>query len=211
VGLTHHNYILYTHDDFQPPVLHGETEETQLNPPAEPPVILNPLNHFLENGWRTFSAVMVADDTLYDPDTGGWLVSGWFSRTAAAANRANFYWVWAQWGPQIPASATTLPSGVRNNGLRSAASSSRSPRLHMRHASRWMMRRGQKRSHPPKRLGAPGPGCPPPRRSDGRRPSRKTASSAAPGRPEWISVRYTTRRPRSVTSLPHLPVRRSRT
>jgi hypothetical protein len=117
VGLTDHNYLLYTHDDFQPPVLHGETEETELNPPVEPPVILNPLNHFLENGWRTFSAVMVADDTIYNPDTGSWLVSGWFSRTAAAANRANFYWVWAQWGPQIPASATTLPSGVRNNGL----------------------------------------------------------------------------------------------
>lgn len=119
VGLTEHNYILYAQDDFQPPVLHGESEETELNPPVERPDVLGvtPMNHFLENGWRTFSAVMVADDTIYDPDTGSWLVSGWFSRTAAAANRANFYWVWAQWGPQIPASATSLTSGVRNNGL----------------------------------------------------------------------------------------------
>jgi hypothetical protein len=114
-GLTENNYILYSHSNFQPPVLHGETEETELNPP--PPVVLSPQSHALENGWRTFSVVMVADDTIYNPDTGSWLVSGWFSRTAAAANRANFYWVWAQWGPQIPASATSLPSGVRNNGL----------------------------------------------------------------------------------------------
>ncbi len=111
--LTENNYVLYNHSNFQPEVLHGEVEA----PPVVRQEEINTQEHFLENGWRTFNAVMVGDDTIYNPDTGSFLVSNWFSRTAAAANRANFYWVWAQWGPNIPSTATSLPSGVRNNGL----------------------------------------------------------------------------------------------
>ncbi len=113
-ALVDENYLVYNQSDFQPPVEHGETF-----PPDQKERRLAGQSHIRHVAGKPLNWVMVADDTVYDPDTGTWLVSNWFARTASAANRANFYWRWAQIGPKIPNSATTLPAsvGFYNNSI----------------------------------------------------------------------------------------------
>lgn len=102
-SLVPENYLIYRHEDFQPQVEHGETtfepiavasdgndphghlrtEDDGLQPQlhAAPPT-------------QTLRPVMVADSSVFDPATDRWLVSHWFDRVDAAANRQNaFLWL----------------------------------------------------------------------------------------------------------------------
>jgi hypothetical protein len=114
-GLVDENYVLYRHRDFQPPVEHGETEEyadtDQPLPEGHHHDRAEPLLHANS---RTIRPVMVADDTIYDPDTGTWLISNWFARVDAAANRQNAYLWLANIAPDL-ASGSTL--GSDNNRI----------------------------------------------------------------------------------------------
>lgn len=105
------NYLIYRQEDFQPEMEHGE--EALGEPPEE-------LHH--EHGGVDSSAVapqvhtttrvlrpaMVADSSVFDPETGNWLVTHWFDRVDAAANRQNSYFWFASVAPDTPQSS--LPS-----------------------------------------------------------------------------------------------------
>jgi len=117
--LTGANYLLYRQQDLQPALLHGEEEypldlvdrgveftaattERDLDPTAHVSV-------------RVLRPVMVADDTIFDPTTQTWLVSHWFGRVDAAANRQNaFLWL-ANIASDIPSNFSSLP--VDNNRI----------------------------------------------------------------------------------------------
>jgi hypothetical protein len=108
--LTGANYILYRQQDLQPELLHGE-EEYPLDL-VDRGAELDPTAHV---SVRVLRPVMVADDTIYDPDTNTWKVSHWFARVDAAANRQNaFLWL-ANIAPDIPSAYSTLP--VDNNRI----------------------------------------------------------------------------------------------
>lgn len=100
-GLTANNYIVYNQADFQPPVLHGEQEfpAEQLES-VDAAFALEPQLH---TNTRTLRPVMVADSTIYDPDTGVWALSNWFARVDAAANRQNAYLWLASIAPNVTA------------------------------------------------------------------------------------------------------------
>lgn len=104
-SLVPENYLIYRHEDFQPPVEHGETtfepitiglagegdghdHDAHAHGDGDGP------RSELHAATRTLRPVMVADSTVYDPDTRSWLVSHWFDRVDAAANRQNaFLWL----------------------------------------------------------------------------------------------------------------------
>ena len=125
-GLTPHNYLVYRQQEFQPPVLHGEQELPLVQSAGSHAAHVahdgeNPLMAYaqepgtsgvepsLHANVRTLRPVMIADDTIYDPDTGSWLINNWFSRVDAAANRQNAYLLLANIAPDI-ATGSTLAS-----------------------------------------------------------------------------------------------------
>jgi len=123
-GLTDANYLVYRQQDYQPPVEHGELpapESLNLETHAD-------AGHVDDHGTRdvtsdvhatspfeTVHPVMVADSTVYDPDTNSWLVSDWFDRVDAAANRQDAYLLFSNIGSDVPSTTSSL--SVDNNRL----------------------------------------------------------------------------------------------
>lgn len=111
------NYLIYRHDDFQPPVEHDEGgTEFDVDPQSvshdhgdhEHALDAESVDPQLHTQTQTLRPVMVADSTVYDPDTNTWLVSNWFDRVDAAANRQNaFLWL-ANIERDIPSSESSL-------------------------------------------------------------------------------------------------------
>lgn len=108
-ALSPDNYLLYRQADYQPAVTHGESE-------LPPEVKVGALNHVGERGIKVLHPVMVADATIYNPDTGTWLLPNWFARVDGAANLQNFMYMWAQFGPDFN-SAPTSALSVNNNRI----------------------------------------------------------------------------------------------
>ncbi|MBI3961748.1 MAG: hypothetical protein HY335_03270, partial [Deinococcus sp.] len=96
MSLTPANYLLYSALNYQflPEVPHPELPVERVSPGDLPA-----RNHV---AGRFFRPVMVADDTIFDPTPGVWLIPDWFSIVDAAANQQNLYLFWAQIGPDIP-------------------------------------------------------------------------------------------------------------
>lgn len=123
-ALTDANYLVYRQQEFQPQVGHGEGEEVQgdqvssahgdhgaenpLMAYAQDPASVDVAPALHVNG-RILRPVMIADDTIYDPDTGTWAINNWFARVEAAANRQNAYLLLANIAPDI-ATGSTLAS-----------------------------------------------------------------------------------------------------
>lgn len=124
-ALSEANSLVYRQQDCQPPVEHGEI-------PA-PVEFVNVETHAESDDahdqavrdttadvhatcpFETVHPVMVADSTVYDPETGTWLVSNWFDRVDAAANRQDAYLLFSNIGPDVPSSASDLATD--NNRL----------------------------------------------------------------------------------------------
>lgn len=103
--LTDSNYVVYLQKDFQPPVKHGET--TFSGASLGTAGALRPQSH-ASTPINTLHPVMVADSTVYDPDTGHWLVSHWFNRVDAAANRQDAFLRFVNVGLDVPSSQSSL-------------------------------------------------------------------------------------------------------
>ncbi len=112
-------YVLYDQADFQPKVTHNERPF---------PGDANPLTtqsndgvwtqrHVGEAGIKTLRPVMVADATVYDPDTNTWLVRDWLGRVDAAVNQQNYFLQYAQIAPDVAQNAVTpaLRLALNNN------------------------------------------------------------------------------------------------
>ena len=126
-ALTESNYLVYRQQEFQPPVLHGEQEppgvgangahaehdgENPLLAYAQEPSADGAERSLHVNG-RTLRPVMIADDTIYDPDTGTWLINNWFARVDAAANRQNAYFLLANIAPDVSTGSTLTSDNNR--------------------------------------------------------------------------------------------------
>lgn len=96
------NYVIYNHADYQPgldhidedwaPAASATTADDPHGAETTAPT-LAPQAHAFEDGWRTINLVPVADDTVYDPDTGTWAIDDWFARMEAAVNRMDLFGV----------------------------------------------------------------------------------------------------------------------
>ena len=129
-ALTTANYVVYRQQEFQPPVSHGE-EEHEVNQVSGAhgehgdAGVANPLMAYAQDpasvdvapslhaNVRTLRPVMIADDTIYDPDTGTWAINNWFARVDAAANRQNAYLLLANIAPDIATGSTLATNNNR--------------------------------------------------------------------------------------------------
>ncbi|MDZ7708406.1 MAG: M12 family metallo-peptidase [Trueperaceae bacterium] len=123
-ALSDANYLVYRQQDYQPPVEHGEIpapEVIGLDTHGEPAdadgdaVRDTTADVHATSPFETVHPVMVADSTVYDPDTDTWLVSNWFDRVDAAANRQDAYLLFSNIGSDVPSSTSDL--AVDNNRL----------------------------------------------------------------------------------------------
>lgn len=105
------NYLIYHHAGYQPGLEHitEEVTPTQETDHHDADTV-QPQAHAFTDGIKYVRMVPVADDTIYDPDTGSWLFgkSDWIDRMEAAANRASLFWTFAQVAADIPASSSDL-------------------------------------------------------------------------------------------------------
>lgn len=81
-----------------------------------------PQNHFFEDGEKTLRPSVIADATIYDPDTRTWLVTDWFERVDTAVLRQDFAWTWTQLGADIPPGASALPRDNNRLSVRTKVS-----------------------------------------------------------------------------------------
>ena len=117
--LTDANYLVYREQDFQPVLTHGEPDGESIPidvSTSTPEVVgldapLTPLAHMQGRVLRPF---MIADDTIFDPDTQTWAIADWYGRVDAAANRQQLFFRWANYGSD--ADNQVLP--VNNNRIR---------------------------------------------------------------------------------------------
>jgi len=107
------NYLVYNHANYARNLEHladgekttqiaddGHDHSHDVASSDEAQSALAPSSHFGEQGTlATITLVPVADDTIYDPDTGTWLRSGWFSRMEAAVNRMDVFGTWTNMHP----------------------------------------------------------------------------------------------------------------
>ena len=108
-GLTKSNYLVYRQQDFQPNVAHGEVPFNPQGPAVDAAIEseITPQNH---TAVRILRPVMVADSSIYDPDTNTWSINNWFDRVDAAVNRQNAYLWLVNIASDIPSSASSLAS-----------------------------------------------------------------------------------------------------
>jgi len=112
-ALTPANYLVYRQQDLRPTLLHGEQPyllDAVANDAAEVASAIDAVVPHAHTLLKVLRPVMVADDTIYDPFFGMWLINDWFARVDAAANRQNaFLWL-ANIAPDVPSQFSTLPT-----------------------------------------------------------------------------------------------------